>query len=44
MIGAESVAGPKHPGRGGGEVCKHGRQGGVINVGTSKLKVTYTRG
>ncbi len=43
MMGAESVAGPKHPGRAGGEVRWHGRQEGVVNVGTSKLKVTRPR-
>ena len=43
MMAAESVAGPKHPGRAGGEVRWHGRQGGVVNLGTSKLKVTRPR-
>jgi putative transposase len=43
MMAAESVAGPKHPGRAGGQVRWHGRQGGVVNLGTSKLKVTRPR-
>ena len=43
MMAAESVAGPKHPGRVGGEVRWHGRQGGVVNLGTCKLKVTRPR-
>lgn len=43
MIAAESVAGPKHPGRAAGEVRWHGRQGGLVNLGTSKLKITRPR-
>ena len=43
MMAAESVAGPKHPGREGGQVRWHGRQGGVVNLGTSKLRVTRPR-
>ena len=43
MMAAVSVAGPKHPGRLAGEVRWHGSQGGVVNVGTSKLKVTRPR-
>ena len=43
MMAAVSVAGPKHPGRSAGEVRWHGSQGGVVNVGTSKLKVTRPR-
>jgi len=43
MMAAESVAGPKHPGRTAGAVRWHGRQGGVVNLGTSKLKITRPR-
>ena len=43
MMAAESVAGAKHPGRQTGEVRWHGHQGGVVNLGTSKLKVTRPR-
>ena len=43
MMAAESVAGPKHPGRSAGEVRWHGSQGGLVNLGTSKLKVTRPR-
>ena len=43
MMAAESVAGPRHPGRAGGQVRWHGRQGGVVNLGTSKLRVTRPR-
>jgi len=43
MMAAESVAGPKHPGRAGGEVRWHGKQAGVVNVGTSKLRVNRPR-
>jgi putative transposase len=43
MMAAESVAGPKHPGRHAGEVRWHGQQGGRVNLGTSKLKVTRPR-
>ena len=43
MMSAESIAGPKHPGRQTGEVRWHGHQGGLINLGTSKLKITRPR-
>jgi len=43
MMAAESVAGPKHPGRLAGEVRWHGRQGGLVSLGTSKLKITRPR-
>jgi transposase-like protein len=43
MMSAESVAGPKHPGRQTSEVRWHGDQGGLINLGTSKLKITRPR-
>jgi hypothetical protein len=43
MMAAESVAGPKHPGRQADEVRWHGCQGGLVNLGTSRLKVTRPR-
>ena len=43
IMSAESVAGPKHPGRAAGEVRWHGRQGGMVNLGTSKMKITRPR-
>ena len=43
MMAAVSVAGPKHPGRAAGEVRWHGKQAGVVNVGTSKLRVNRPR-
>jgi transposase-like protein len=43
MMAAESVAGPKHPGRPAGAVRWHGRQGGLVNLGTSKLNITRPR-
>mgnify|MGYP001201136693 CR=1 FL=1 len=43
MMAAESVAGPKHPGRAAGEVRWHGQQGGLVNLGSSKLKIIRPR-
>ena len=43
IMAAQSVAGPKHPGRSAGEVRWHGNQGGLINLGASKLKVSRPR-
>src|ERR1035437_2736567 len=43
MMAAVSVAGTKHPGCSTGELRWHGSQGGVVNVGTSKLRVTRPR-
>ena len=43
LMAAESVAGAKHPGRHAGDVRWHGRQGGTVNLGTSKLKVVRPR-
>ena len=40
VMTAQSVAGPKHPGRPAGEIRWHGRQSGTVNLGTSKLKVS----
>jgi hypothetical protein len=38
MMAAESVAGPKHPGRHAGKVRWHGQQRGLVNLGTSKAQ------
>lgn len=43
MMAAESVAGPKHPGRAAGEVRWHGCQGGLVNLGASKLRIKRPR-
>lgn len=43
MMAAESVAGPKHPGRHAGKVRWHGQQRGLVNLGTSKLRITRPR-
>ena len=43
VMAAESVAGPKHPGKRAGEVRWYGKQGGLIHLGTSKLKVVRPR-
>ena len=43
LMTAESVAGPKHPGRQAGEIRWHGGQGGTVNLGKSKLKVMRPR-
>ena len=43
VMAAESVAGPKHPGKRDGEVRWHGKQGGLIHLGTSKLRVARPR-
>lgn len=43
VLSAESIAGPKHPGRHAGEVRWHGSQGGVIAIGQAKLRVQRPR-
>lgn len=43
VMAAESVAGPKHPGKHAGQVRWHGQQGGQIHLGTAKLKVVRPR-
>ena len=43
LMSAQSVAGAKHPGRPAGEIRWHGSQGGTVNLGKSKLKVTRPR-
>jgi transposase-like protein len=43
MLSAQTLAGGKHPGRRGGEVRWHGRQGGMVSVGQAKLRVQRPR-
>jgi putative transposase len=43
LMAAESVAGPKHPGKRAGEVRRYGSQGGRVYLGKSKLKVVRPR-
>jgi hypothetical protein len=43
LMAAESVAGPTHPDRAAGDVRWHGQQGGTVNLGKAKLKVTRPR-
>ncbi len=44
LMSAEEVAGgPPHPGRAGGEVRRHGRQGGVVTLRERKVRVEKPR-
>lgn len=43
VLSAQSVAGAQHKGRHTGEVRWHGSQGGVVNLGQSKLRVQRPR-
>ena len=43
VLSAQTVAGPKHPGRQAGQVRWHGAQGGVVALGHSKLHVKRPR-
>jgi transposase-like protein len=43
VLSAQSVAGSRHKGRHTGEVRWHGSQGGVVNLGQSKLHVKRPR-
>lgn len=42
-LSAREVAGPAHAGRRGGEVRRHGRQGGVVVMSGQKVRVTKPR-
>ena len=44
VLSAQSVAGTQHKGRHTGEVRWHGSQGGVVNLGHSKLHVKRAPG
>ena len=43
VLSAQTVAGPKHPGRQAGQVRWHGAQGGVVALGHSKVHVKRPR-
>jgi transposase-like protein len=42
-LSATQVAGPPHQGRRGGEIRRHGRQGGVVTLSDRKVKVKRPR-
>jgi len=42
-VSAEQVAGPAHPGKAGGFLRRHGRQGGVVALGGQKVRVEKPR-
>ncbi len=42
-MSAEAVAGPKHPGKRGGEIRRHGQQPGVVPLAERKLRVQKPR-
>ena len=42
-LSAQQVAGPRHQGRPGGEVRRHGTQGGVVSLSTQKVRVRKPR-
>ena len=43
LVSAEQVVGPAHPGRAGGEVRRHGHQGGTVALGGQKIRVQKPR-
>ena len=43
LMSAEQVAGPRHPGKAGGEVRRHGRQPGVVTLSDRKVRVEKPR-
>jgi len=43
LMSAQEVAGRQHPGKAGGEVRWHGRQGGVVPLAERKLRVARPR-
>jgi len=42
-LSAERVAGPRHQGKPGGEIRRHGRQGGTVQLSTQKVRVERPR-
>jgi len=42
-LSAQQVAGPRHQGQAGGEVRRHGSQGGVVSLSTQKVRVRKPR-
>ena len=43
LISAEQVAGPAHPGWPGGAIRRHGQQGGVVALGSQRVRVVKPR-
>jgi putative transposase len=43
QLSADAVAGPPHPGVPGGAIRRHGTQGGVVAVGSQKVRVEKPR-
>jgi transposase-like protein len=43
LMSAQEAAGPRHPGRPGGEVRRHGRQAGVVTLSDRKVRVEKPR-
>lgn len=43
QLSADEVAGPPHPGVSGGAIRRHGAQGGVVAVGTQKVRLEKPR-
>jgi len=43
LMSAEQVAGPRHPGKAGGKVRRHGRQPGVVTLSDRKVRVEKPR-
>jgi transposase-like protein len=42
-LSAQQVAGPRHQGQPGGEIRRHGTQGGVVTLSTQKVRVRKPR-
>ena len=43
LLSAQQVAGEKHPGKAIGDICRHGRQMGVVSLSDRKLRVEKPR-
>jgi len=43
LMSAQEVAGPRHPGKAGGEVRRHGRQRGVVTLSDRRVRVEKPR-
>jgi transposase-like protein len=43
LMSAEEAAGPRHPGKAGGAVRRHGRQAGVVTLSDRKVRVAKPR-
>ena len=42
-LSARQIAGERHPGRAGGPIQRHGRQGGIVHLSNRKVRVTKPR-